>query len=407
MATNKPKIVGLYGVPGSGKTYLKGELKFSLDENQYPFYDGSEILALVTDGSLDSFKAMTRTGEHIKEHMQREMTKLRELCVANGIFFTSVQEPRSASDEQSFSLQPDVARLLTDCVAVPREEIKYVNTSRALSILDEQLRAAYATATTLLYPCHCNRRQPARYQNVARSRSKSRTVVVGPPSLRSRSMEAVLTSDIAAEKLRRDFTRALLPNSSDKLQIPAFQVGTLAQLHLSTSQHWSIGVRNAGDKNAVKLLMSATRDTKVSGRALQAADCKIGRYLPDLIGLESFKMSHVQGGYTAGHRLQNEKQTTIIALMRGGEPMAFVVHDTLPSHKPNSYMPYNLDSVINSGKSIADHINHIRTFNLAARIVIIAGIVDRCAPYLYETNTLGRGGTDTGNRLFNITDLDR
>lgn len=63
MATNKPKIVGPYGVPGSGKTYLKDELKISLDENQYAFYDGSEILALVTDGSLDSFKAITRTGE--------------------------------------------------------------------------------------------------------------------------------------------------------------------------------------------------------------------------------------------------------------------------------------------------------------------------------------------------------
>lgn len=138
--------------------------------------------------------------KHIKEHMQREMTKLRELCVAHGIFFTSVQEPRSASDEQSSSLQPDVARLLTDFVAVPREEIKYVNASRALSILDEQLRAAYATATTLLYPCHCSRTQPARYQNVARSRSKSRTVVFGAPYLRSRSMEAVLTSDTAAIK---------------------------------------------------------------------------------------------------------------------------------------------------------------------------------------------------------------
>lgn len=38
-----------------------------------------------------------------------------------------------------------------------------------------------------------------------------------------------------------------------------------------------------------------------------------------------------------------------------------------------------MDSVINSGKSIADHVNHIRTFNLAARIVIIAGVVQEQA----------------------------
>ncbi|PIA93674.1 hypothetical protein CB0940_04674 [Cercospora beticola] len=676
MATSKPKIVGLYGVPGSGKTYLKDELKSSLDENQYAFYDGSEILALVTDGSLDSFKQLPEreksrlreaairkiasqcaqsgkigvvTGhlmfwaeaeaeptsidtpadletythivyldvsaervrkqrrehasrkdraddsvKHIKQHMQREMTKLRELCVTNRIFFTSVQEPRSASDDQPFSLRPAVARLLTEFVAVPAEEIKHVNTARALSQLDEQLRAAHATSTpnimlvldadktlgphdtgkmfwdtlpnnkdplndmfkptnfgysdaafqqamlyyeqyspeTFLQTCKKVAKTVSLYKEVETLLKKAAScnnvgvvvvtcglrrvwelvlqrdeltrdivvigggqldngyfvspdvkaaivqrlqqhyhthviaigdspldikmlqeadeslVVVGAPNLRSRSMEAVLTSEVAAEKLDRGFRQVLLPNNGNKLQVKDLQVGTLAQLHLSTPQHWSLELHNAGDKNAAKILMSATRDATVSGRALQEAHRKIGwylatQYLPDLIGLESFKMSHVQGGYTAGHRLHNENKTTIIALMRGGEPMAFGVHDAFPQAKfLHASQPSDIklghiqgqeniivvDSVINSGKSIADHVNHIRTFNLPARIVIIAGVVQEQA-IQKETGGLtqallgygrlsivalrtsankytGRGGTDTGNRLFNTTNLD-
>ncbi|PPJ59495.1 hypothetical protein CBER1_10010 [Cercospora berteroae] len=643
MATNKPKIVGLYGVPGCGKTYLKDELKFSLDESQYVFYDGSEILALVTDGSLDSFKQLPEreksrlreaairriasqcaqsgkigvvtghlmfwaeaeaepisidtpadletythivyldvsaervrkqrlghvsrkdraddSGKHIKQHMQREMTKLRELCVTNRIFFTSVQEPRSASDDQSFSLQPDVARLLANFVAVSREEIKDVNTTRALSKLDEHLRAAHATSTpnimlvldadktlgpatrAMLYyeqhsleafsqTCKKAAKKVSLYKEVETLLKKAVScnnvgvvvvtcglrrvwelvlqrdeltrdivvigggqldngyfvspdvkaavvqwlqqhyhthviaigdspldikmlqeadqslVIVGAPNLRSKSMEPVLDASIAKEKLCRDFRQVLLPNSVRGLQIPALQVGMLAQLHLSTPQHWSLELHSAGDKNAARILMSATRDATVSGRTLQEAHRKIGwylatEYLPDLIGLESFKMSHVQGGYTAGHRLHHENKTTIIALMRGGEPMAFGVHDAFPEAKfLHASQPSDIrlghvqgqeniivvDSVINSGKSIADHVNHIRTFNVPARIVIIAGVVQEQA-IQKETGGLtqallgygrfsivalrtsankytGRGGTDTGNRLFNTTNLD-
>ncbi|KAF2217531.1 hypothetical protein CERZMDRAFT_119404 [Cercospora zeae-maydis SCOH1-5] len=645
MASNKPKIVGLYGVPGCGKTYLKDELKSSLAENQYAFYDGSEIIATVCGHDLEAFKQLPeqekcrlreaairhiasqcaesgkigvvtghlmfwaeteaepvsivtpadletyshivyldvsaervqkqrrehasrkdRAGDsvqHIEQHMQREMTKLRELCVANCIFFTSVQEPQT------------LARLLTDFVAVPDAEVEEINIAQALSNLDEQLQSAQTLGphdtgklfweelhpennpldamftsfgysdkafrqAMLYYEQHrqeifeqtCDKvaKHVSLYQEVqkmlqsAASRNNvgvvvvtcglglvwekvlqraklacepviigggqldngyfvtpevkasvverlqqhyhthvtaigdsrldiemlrqadQSVVVVGDPNVRSRSMEVVLRSE--KDLLRGDVRQVLLPASVPMLDVPGLPVGTLAQLNLSAPKHWSLDVRNAGGKNTAKILMSATRDATVSGRALQEAHRKVGwylatEYLPDVIGLESFKLSHVQGGYTAGHRLRDESKTTIIALMRGGEPMAFGVHDALPrakflhaSHPSDIELGHIrgqeniivVDSVINSGKSIAEHVNRIRTFNLPARIVVVAGVVQEQA-IQKETGGLpkallgygrlsivalrtsanqytGRGGTDTGNRLFNTTNLD-
>lgn len=49
--------------------------------------------------------------------------------------------------------------------------------------------------------------------------------------------------------------------------------------------------------------------------------------LTSAIGLEEFPVPHVQGHEVSGHRLRHESQTLIVALMRGGEPMAFGVND--------------------------------------------------------------------------------
>ena len=50
-----------------------------------------------------------------------------------------------------------------------------------------------------------------------------------------------------------------------------------------------------------------------------------------LLGVEEYLMSHVQGGTTPGHRLKDEHQTLIVALMRGGLPMAQGVYNSLPT----------------------------------------------------------------------------
>ena len=54
----RPMIIGLYGVPGSGKTYLINKLKNELDEKSFAFYEGSEVVGEVTPGGLDAFKKL-------------------------------------------------------------------------------------------------------------------------------------------------------------------------------------------------------------------------------------------------------------------------------------------------------------------------------------------------------------
>lgn len=53
----KPTIVGLYGLPGSGKSYLRKELEQSVGKNDFLFYEGSkENGNLVPDGLENSRK---------------------------------------------------------------------------------------------------------------------------------------------------------------------------------------------------------------------------------------------------------------------------------------------------------------------------------------------------------------
>ncbi|KAJ5511349.1 hypothetical protein N7453_003452 [Penicillium expansum] len=46
----KPVVIGLYGLPGSGKTSRLGELKTVLGNDNFEYYDGSDIIAAVTPG---------------------------------------------------------------------------------------------------------------------------------------------------------------------------------------------------------------------------------------------------------------------------------------------------------------------------------------------------------------------
>ena len=87
-----------------------------------------------------------------------------------------------------------------------------------------------------------------------------------------------------------------------------------------------------------------------------------------------------------------------------------------------------VDSVVNSGKSVVEFVHHIRgTGGESVRIVVVAGVVqagavreeavlgamvkademlDVVALRMSENKFTGRGGTDTGNRLFNTTRLE-
>ena len=202
----------------------------------------------------------------------------------------------------------------------------------------------------------------------------------------------------------------------------------------------------ATDRIAAKLLATRMRDAAVAGPDLREAHRRVGWYLAneflaDVVGLEQCPIRHVLGHQTKGYQLFHEQQTTIVALMRGGEPMASGVNDVFPlamfvhardaddiklHHLQGQLTVILVDSVVNTGKTIVEFVQHVRKLHATIRIVVVAGVVQaQCvsgnstlnqilalhtklhliALRLSDTKFTGSGTTNTGNRLFNTTHL--
>jgi uracil phosphoribosyltransferase len=204
--------------------------------------------------------------------------------------------------------------------------------------------------------------------------------------------------------------------------------------------HYGSNIRHATDRNAAKLLMTQMRDAGVAGPSLREAHRRAGWYmaiefLDDVTGLEGCQILHVQGHRTGGRRLLCEMQTTIVALMRGGEPMAFGVNEVFPLAMFVHLKPHHLeshgavilvDSVVNSGKTVVEFVQHVRRLNTRIRIVVVSGVVQAESVFtgplarvlgrdgnisllalrLSKNQFTSRGTSDIGNRLFNTTRLD-
>ena len=271
-------------------------------------------------------------------------------------------------------------------------------------------------------------------------------VVVGDKTSRSKTMEKALQKAIDEDGLRA--RQALLPPRT----LPRLDTQKLPLIHINHEEfiqsilcrrQTTFRIVDATNRSAAKLLMTPTRDAGVAGPALRTAHMNVGFYLAtelvaDIVGLEEYEIPHVQGHQTKGHRLRYEQQTAIIALMRGGEPMAFGVSSAFPlamfvhATKPSDIDTHHLrrsvllvDSVINSGKSVAEFIHHIRSLDATIRIIVVAGTVQAkslsegrfyqalerdknlslVALRVSDNKFTGSGSTDTGNRLFNTTHI--
>ena len=111
-------------------------------------------------------------------------------------------------------------------------------------------------------------------------------------------------------------------------------------------------------------------------------------------------------------------------------PLAMFVHasdaDDIRLHHLRGQLTVILvDSIVNTGKTIVEFVQHVRKLHALIRIVVIAGVVQaqcvsggtlnqalaRYAKFhlitlrLSDTKFTGSGATDTGNRLFNTTHL--
>lgn len=279
-------------------------------------------------------------------------------------------------------------------------------------------------------------------------------VVVGDEQTRSKSMEKALATAVENGLNAR---QVVLPRDArprlKTTDLPLLDITTVEYLQSLTPSTATptpadnLRFVHATNKGATKLLMTPMRNAAVSGPELQAAHRNVGRYLAteyltDILGVENFDIPHVQGGHTDGHRLAHEDATLIVALMRGGEPMALGVSEAFPrapflhAREPEDVTAAHLaglrevvlvDSVVNSGKSIVAFIRYIRNLSPGMRICVVAGVVQSkfvtgssltqlrflahdgelaiVALRLSENKFTGRGGTDTGNRLFNTTHL--
>ncbi|KAI9694450.1 MAG: hypothetical protein M1822_000066 [Bathelium mastoideum] len=271
-------------------------------------------------------------------------------------------------------------------------------------------------------------------------------VVVGQEHTRSKSMEAELEKAIQQHGL--EVRQALLPSTVT----PRLNITKVPPIQLTDPTFIEsifgpgIELLDASTKNAAKLLAAPMRNANVAGPALREKHRQSGWYLAnefisEVICIEEYNIEHVQGGSVMGYRLLDEKKTTIVALMRGGEPMALGVNDAFPSASlihakfPNDIKDQHLkgmssvilvDSVINTGKTLVEFIERVLDINAALRIVTVAGVVQvgsisgdgplallarkkhliLVALRLSENKFKGKGATDTGNRLFNTTFLD-
>ncbi|EXU96518.1 phosphoribosyl transferase domain protein [Metarhizium robertsii] len=276
-------------------------------------------------------------------------------------------------------------------------------------------------------------------------------VVTGDEHTRSRSMndallEAIRTRDFKAWQTLLPGT--VSPRLSDALLIP--QVCLKATNFVG---HYSLFSAAVCILHCDRLLaniaqscsMSLTRNALITGPALRKAHSNIRSYLAwellsGVLGIQEYQLQRVQGHTISGYRLKYKKTTTITVLMRGGEPMALGISNTLLSAVfiyakiPDDITKYHLngqktvilvDSVINSGRTIIQFIKHIRKEHKDIHIVVVAGVVqegtivrghafagamqdhDVCVGALRVSSNkfVGFKGTDTGHRLFSTTHM--
>ncbi|KAK0361561.1 hypothetical protein LTR02_017782 [Friedmanniomyces endolithicus] len=274
-------------------------------------------------------------------------------------------------------------------------------------------------------------------------------VVVGEEHSRSKSLDAELLLAIERDGLQA--CQILLPGSAP----PRLDTTTLPVMHLTEAELESISrsrlhklqLLHATGKASAKLLTTRTRDATIAGPALRKAHEDVGYYLAiefvsSILGLEESLIPHVQNHQAVGHRLRHERERTlIVALMRGGEPMALGVSKAFPQatfaharspedltvdHVKSLSAIILVDSVINEGLTVKRFVEQVRRLHATLRSVVVANVVQAdsvgkngslaalahdqghlslVALRLSENKYTGRGTSDTGNRLFNTTHL--
>lgn len=237
------------------------------------------------------------------------------------------------------------------------------------------------------------------------------------------------------------------------LLIPGIAIGSLVNLKRELVSRSFFQTIDYGSKGTTAhVLASQSRRSDVSGPALQSVHQEIGRYLADHLVdhfrhllVQSQSLPHVLG--TTFEGVVTVDGVLILPLMRGGEPMSRGVHQCFPGAKLEHYTDdisnegrlrlsklvskvhtiIIVDSVINQGESIRRCLYTLREIihSLAAsnsqsccllpQLVVLSTVMQANASVMLpqefprvrffalrisQNQYAGKGGTDTGNRLF-------
>ncbi|KAL4939264.1 hypothetical protein BDV06DRAFT_38815 [Aspergillus oleicola] len=76
---DEPSVIGLYGLPGSGKSHLLKQLHQELGKSDFQFFEGSEIIDFVTDGGLEAFKQFDESQQTLIRNLAIE--HIKSICI--------------------------------------------------------------------------------------------------------------------------------------------------------------------------------------------------------------------------------------------------------------------------------------------------------------------------------------
>ncbi|MGI0071141.1 MAG: uracil phosphoribosyltransferase [Thermoplasmata archaeon] len=189
------------------------------------------------------------------------------------------------------------------------------------------------------------------------------------------------------------------------------------------------------DDALVRLRVNKTRLKSTESIDLVQAHREVGkaiaRAFAEHLSIEEYPIEHVTG-LSTGFRIQVGREPIILALLRAGLFLAEGIRESIPGsslvlldghEKPLPTMPaldrplLLVDGVINTGTSIRPLID--KALATGARNVLVAALVahrpgledlardypqvDFLVARVSDHGYLGRGGTDTGARLFGTT----
>lgn len=160
-------------------------------------------------------------------------------------------------------------------------------------------------------------------------------------------------------------------------------------------EHVRLGVCSATENSTAKLPATNTRDAAVAGPALRKAHRKAGAYLAleclsDIFSLDDKPISHMLGNEVHGSQLGREDKAKVVAMMRGGKPVVFRVNSVFPRawfvheqaatelmahHLRRQHAVILVDSVISTGKSIVEFVDHVRGLHPTIHVIVVACVI--------------------------------